>query len=111
MHATTIQRYMRGYRVSQQLIVNIRMDKLRQNFGFFKEMRDDLVESSVVKIQNYVRKVFLPSIYEKKHLKNKGKKKKKNTAKRVTGAKQSNVKVSAVVGRMQQFAGVAKVAP
>ena len=39
MHATVIQRYMRGYRVNQQILTKIRKEKLSINQKFFDEMK------------------------------------------------------------------------
>ena len=39
LYATTIQRHMKGYRVSQQMLVKIRREKLQQNLEHFKGMR------------------------------------------------------------------------
>ena len=46
---------MRGYRVSQQQLINIRKDKLRENLGHFDVMRNVLEEASIKKIQKYMK--------------------------------------------------------
>ena len=51
---------MKGYRVSQQLLVNIRKDKLHQNLSHFDVMRNVLEEASIEKIRTYLRKIVLP---------------------------------------------------
>ena len=87
------------------------MEKLRQNFGFFQTLRDDLVESSILKIQNYVRKVFLPARMEKKRLDAKGKKGKKKGKRTTTTKPSTNSMAAKVANKLVHNAFQAKVAP
>ena len=65
-------------------------------------MRDELVESSIIKIQNYIRKVCLPRRMEKKLLEGKGKKGKKKIKRGTTTGKTTTVR--SVVDQVQKKA-------
>ena len=49
-HATIIQNYMRGYHVTQHLLLKIRKEKLHQNESHFDKMKDEIELQAVLKI-------------------------------------------------------------
>ena len=55
MHATTIQRYMRGYLVTQKLVLRMRKEKLMQTQNHFDKMKEDLEIEAVIKLQQFFR--------------------------------------------------------
>lgn len=56
MHAKIIQKYLRGYYVSQKLVQKMRREKLAKNLGYFERMKLKLQSEAVIKIQIQVRK-------------------------------------------------------
>ena len=49
-HATTIQRYMRGYLVTSKLVLRMRKEKLMQTQNHFDQMKEDLEIEAVIKL-------------------------------------------------------------
>ena len=110
MHATTVQRFMRGYRVSQHEITKIRREKLNYNLGHFAAMREKLEHEASVKIQFYIRKVVLPRrMEEKMRAAKKGAKgKKKNAGRQQRGNNKTLPQITKQV--MDSFEAKARVA-
>ena len=49
-NATLIQRYIRGYMVSQNLIIGIRREKLKQNLDHFDTIRNEIHTEAAILI-------------------------------------------------------------